>query len=480
MDSESWFPREWLGPVFARRLLLAAASPAAWGADSENNYEVDAIRQSYLRFLIERGEFADADRVYEAIPKESRGKGDLPRLVVLLRAREGKTSELIASFKTDPSDAPELKTIDAAADELRRDMGSEAERSRDKDAARSLREYVFARKLALNELAAPDYLALAQSRLESPTAKPDVAAALEVLHRMTMLPGDSYQNLDSAAGLLARSGRGAEAMPFLKVLADANPWQPEYRLRLAKLKLSLGQDGDAAAVALAAVAGSGDASYALRAESAETLREVPGAHNFASGELTLLASRSVTPAQADKPYFVRAREFAAAGAPVAARPGILLAAMEFAPGDRLRLALFKAEVAAGADERALAAVTPLLNDNRGDGYGYRDQGSGLNMYGQGDSADADGDAGADDGQDEASGDSDVASPVVMPAIASLQVEKLAFSSEVAKMYERLGQDGEAEAWLVEAGEAFERRWTAVWSHEACGGGAGASAGEGGE
>lgn len=442
--NEAWFPRGRLGPVYARRLQLAEAAAAARDAsqgsseDTYSSYGVESLRSSYLKFLIQRGQFSEADRVYDGIPKQGRGKGDLPQLSILLRAHEGRTDELLASFAADPASAPALNTIAAAADALRNETGDQAERSRNKEAARALREYVFARKLELNELAAPDYLALAQSRLESPAAKPDVAGALDLLHRMTMLPGDLYANIDSAADLLVRSGHGAEALPFLKVLASANPWVPEYRLRLAKAETAEGKQPEVASEALIELASNSDAPYSLRARAAEADYALPGQPAFACPELTLLAANAATPAQAEPPYFVRARELAAASAPPAARPGILLAAIGFAPSDRLRLAVFRAEVAAGADERALAAVTPLLNDNRGYGYGY-----GYPTDDQGDS-DASG--------SEAANDTDERIPVVMPAVLSSHAERLAFALEMAKMDERLGQDGDTANWLMRAAD----------------------------
>ena len=117
---------------------------------------------------------------------------------------------------------------------------------------------------------------------------------------------------------------------------------------------------------------------------------------------------------------------------------MLRAAMGFGPGDALRLALFKAEVAAGADERALATVTPLLNDNRGYGYSYR--------YPPDDSADAE-----PDGQ-ELANDTKERIPVAMPAVLSSHMERLEFALGIAKMDERLGQDGEAAAWLMKAND----------------------------
>ena len=459
LENSTWFPKDWLGPVYAQRLQLAKAAAAARaatrgaGASAGGDYEVDSARTSYLNFLIRRAELAEADRVYEGVSRESRAKGDLPRLMLVLRGREGKAAELVATFTADPSDAPELRTISAAADELRR--GNE---DGGKDAARVLREYVFAQKLALNQLLAPDYLALAQSRLESPSAKPDIAGALDVLNRMTMLPGDLYSNLDSAAELLVRSKHGAEAVPFLKVLANATPWKPEYRLRLAKLQLARGDDGVAIST-LHVVASSGDASYALRANAAAVLRAVPGEHTFASGELTLLASKAATAAQADKPYFVQGRVFAAAEAPVAAKPEILRAAMGYAPGDALLLALFKAEVAAVEDEQAAAIADRLLRDNRGSGYGYGYRGQGAFRATLGDS-ESQTEQGAYGETDTSAMQVEEGSLVGMPAIVASPGDKLAFALDVAKVRERLGQDGEAEPWLIEAarlsGDAGQR------------------------
>jgi hypothetical protein len=484
LSNGGWFPRDRLGPVYARRLELEEAAAAAQKAakqagtngGDEYNYEdhsADALRGIYIEFLIDHGEFAEAEAVYDRTPKDARGYGTLPKLLILLRAHEGRTAELIASFTSDPANAPSLDGIASAADALRRDPDTGAA---NKAAARALLEYVFAQKLSLDQLAAPDYLALAQSRLETPVEDPDVAGALELLRRMTLLPGDLYANIDSAAGLLVRSGHTAEALPLLQTLATTNPWVPEYRLRLAKAEAATGRQTDAAA-ALIALASSGDASYSLRARAAEALHGLPAQPAFASPELTLLAANAATPAQADRPYYVRARELAAASAPVAARPPLLRAALAFAPGDALRLELFHAEAAAGESERALAIVQPLLGsyspgyvNGRYGRYAYYAQASVAEKTTSSLAADLSitdlpqhgpDKAEADSESDETTANDLSPAEVAFPALIVSPAKKLAFSADLATIYERLGDDDQAVPWLQAA-----RLWTKTPAQQA--------------
>jgi tetratricopeptide (TPR) repeat protein len=480
LSNETWFPRGRLGPVYARRLQLAEAEEVAAAAAKQAgtngggeyggvDHRADSLRSTYIRFLMDHGEFAEAEAVYDRTPRDARGYGNLPKLLILLRAREGRTAELVASFSSDPADAPSLDVIAAAANELRAKSGSADDFARNKAAARSLLEYVFAQKLSLNQLAAPDYLALAQSRLETPglgtNGAPDVAGALELLRRMTLLPGDLYANIDSAADLLVRSGHTAEALPLLKTLATANPWMPEYRLRLAKAEAATGNGTDAGA-ALVELAASGDASYSLRARAAEAKHGLPGQATFASAELTLLAANSATPAQASHAYYVRARELAAATAPVAARPALLRAALAFVPGDALRLELFHAEAAAGQTERALATVQPLLGpyspgylNGRYGRYAYYPHASAAQNAGNSLAADLSVTDLSQHGPDEAETDSESddtttndLSPaeVAFPSLIVSPAKKLAFSADLATVYERLGEDDQAVPWLQAA------------------------------
>jgi hypothetical protein len=309
-----------------------------------------------------------------------------------------------------------------------------------------LREYVFQQRLTLNQLTAPDYLALAQSRLETPAAKPDVSGALELLHRMTMLPGDLYANLDSAAGLLVRSGHTAEALPYLKTLAASNPWQPAYRLRLARAQLAIGQDTQAAGATVTALAEGGNVPYRLREQAAVALRPLPGVHSLSSGELSLLASHSASPTQADHPYFAAAREFAASIAPVAMRPLLLRAAMAVEPDDALRVALFRAEFANGADERAIAVAQSLQANNSG--YGYRRVRPESDRFDENEQPD---DGYPIEGDATANGTEDP--PIAgMPAVLRTRNERLEFALDLGTAQEHLGHDGEAVGWLVDAGQ----------------------------
>jgi hypothetical protein len=137
--------------------------------------------------------------------------------------------------------------------------------------------------------------------------------------------------------------------------------------------------------------------------------------------------------------------------------------MGFEPAERLRLAVFRAEVAADENERALAAVQPLLINNRGYGYRY---GAGARLYSdqpadqsvmddRSFSAQPERDAEAPEESGAAYGAVDESAGgacMYMPASLASEREKLMFALDVAKVQERLGHDGEATTWLQTAAE----------------------------
>lgn len=251
---------------------------------------------------------------------------------------------------------------------------------------------------------------------------------------MTMLPtsGDRelYANLDSAAALLVRSDHMPEAIPFLTTLANATPWNSEYRLRLAQAQLKVQQDTASANANLTNIASTRLAPYAIRTTAAIALKLAPGAKDFDSAELTLLASpNSISQQQANQPYFLPARIAAAETASSAAKPAILREAIAVAPSDSLRLAIFRAEATLGQSERALVAIRPLIQLP----YGYmRPQDSSAERpYSLADTDDS-------------------VTPVEitpLPTILRTREEKLIFALTVATVFEKTGSPAEAVSYL---------------------------------
>jgi hypothetical protein len=184
--------------------------------------------------------------------------------------------------------------------------------------------------------------------------------ALDLLHRLT-LQGDLYENLDSAASLLERTGHPAEALPLLTELANGTPWKASYRLRLGRAQLALQQPD--AATSLTAVVANDAAPYSARAEAAQDLHPVSGTKQFDSAELTLLANGIATPPLSDQPYFVYARIAATTAAPASQRAAILRGALLTAAEglvNSLRLKLFQTEIDQGRFAQASVAIAPLI------------------------------------------------------------------------------------------------------------------------
>jgi len=373
LDDANWFPRNQRGRLYRRQLELEQAAVAQLPHDPTDTADIyvtdlNRTRIKLLNYLLQQknsASDAEAENLFNSIPASQRRQDDLQQVRIELAAHQNQVPQLLAVFIADPSNAPNQQIISNAANSLWR--------AGDKSSNRLLLEYVFQQKFAQHQLTPPDFLALAQARLDANTTA-DTTSALDLLHRLIMLPGsatsgttsDLYANLDSAATLLINANHTAEAIPFLTTLATSTPWNPDYRLRLAQAQLKAQQGSTDANTTLTAIAGAPTTPYATRVEAAKALKLEPGTKPFDSIELNLLASRTpITPQQASQPYFLAARVAAATSAPAAAKPSLLREAIAIAPSDNLRLAIFRAEFVLGHNDRALTAIQPLLNSPSG-------------------------------------------------------------------------------------------------------------------
>ena len=211
-------------------------------------------------------------------------------------AQLGTLDSKLIAYRAEPQKAPASEILRTAARQLF-DAG-------DKQSARKILELVFAREIEEHKLVAANFLGLAEIRL----ASGDTAGALDLLRRLVVAVGNPFENLDPAAALLEKTGHNAEAIEFLDQLVKSAPWDPSYRLRLAKAKLAAGQDATAAQDALASVASGASTSYDLRLKAAAALAGRTHS-DLGSGELNLLAGSpaAITAAAADKFYFYAAR-----------------------------------------------------------------------------------------------------------------------------------------------------------------------------
>ncbi len=349
----TWFPDAQRGAVYRRELELAQAEQAAASPSSidTGSGAVDAYLPRYLGWLLKHRQAAQARQLLDSLPPAKQANAEFAPYAIELAAQQSRIPELIAVWNSDPDQAPDLRAVGNAAEQLRHE--------KDLTGSRALLEYLFNRKLAENGLEEADYLALAEARL----ATGDTPGALDLLRRYTLETADFYDGLDAAAQLLVRTGHNADAIPFLRKLANGTPWKAIYLQRLGMAQLAAGNAPNAAD-ALGEVASSANAPYAVRADAATALRNLPGTHHFASAELTMIASAAASsPQTADQPYFTYARLAAAAPAAPVTGAHLLQAAIAIAPEafrSRLQLALFYAAFKAGYDEQASAAIQPLL------------------------------------------------------------------------------------------------------------------------
>jgi hypothetical protein len=213
-------------------------------------------------------------------------------------------------------------------------------------------EFVYDRALSAGDLGAPNFLGLAEVRIE----ENNLAGAMTLLRRMVLISGEGFANLDPAAVLLEKTGHPAEAVEFLSALVKAEPWNIDARERLAAAQSS----GDG----LAAIAKSGDAPYRVRVAAATAIRKTQApAVTGTDAELVLLSSQNPpTEASASQPYFLAARvEAAHVSRDNQARERLLASAIALnAATPQLKIELFRAALENRHDALAVGIAQRIL------------------------------------------------------------------------------------------------------------------------
>lgn len=308
-----------------------------WAETELHNRELE-----WVEYLIDHKQTQAAEQALGAIPAEVR-KSRGNQVVVLearIAAESGTLKTLLDRYTMD--DAP-LDGLQSAATELKQ-KGKNA-------AARQILEFVYNRQIDAFQFSAATFLGLAEIRLQ----QGDTKSAVALLHRMTLVVGEPFENLSDAGELLIRTGHSAEAVAFLTDRVRAVPWDFEARVQLGKLK-------DVAL--LRTVGESNDAKYESRVEAARFLGEskaAPLATNCV--ELNLVSGPSpIPPASAEKPYVYHARMAAAAQSKDSATKMRLLqgAAATEPEKDQPKLALFDDAYRGKRYQTAIGAIFPLL------------------------------------------------------------------------------------------------------------------------
>jgi len=423
-----WIPQGNRGPLYQWILEAKQASVAKTEGLEQENAKADLWNWQvrWLGYLVDIKQYSQAADLIAALRK-SAGTSDSGALIpyeIQCATKLGALDALIATYKTASTAAPSAESLRGAARQLV-DSG-------DRQSARKVLEFLFARQLEEHQLSAASFLGLAEIRL----ADGDTPGAIALLKRMVLTVGDQYQGMDSAAALLEKINRPAEALVFLEPLAKATPWDATFRLRLAKAQLAVNQDKTGAAATMAKIATDRENPYSLRGQAASALPSLTQTSEFGSGELKLIAAgaSSITPADADRPFFYDARLAAVQKASDAQEKMELLgkALADLPSRNDARVPFFRAAASLQQDELALASIEQLL------------QRGAVGRLSRENARDEDVLAASE----ESAADEETSASGPVPALPSSQQAQVA--QEVATVMMRLERLAQAEAYLKTA------------------------------
>jgi thioredoxin-like negative regulator of GroEL len=278
-----WIPLAQRASIYQRILQSkqdALGKLAGIERDNAEQY-LGSWQVRWIAYLIRTKQYVPAADAIAALSKETR-EAQAAALVPLdlrVTARLGTLDSKIAGYRAEPRNTP--------ASNLLRNAARQLFEAGDKQSARKILEFVFAREIDEHQLNAANFLGLAEIRI----ASEDTPGALDLLRRLVVAVGNPFENLDPAAALLEKTGHNAEAIEFLDQLVKSAPWDPSYRLRLAKARLAAGQDAPASQDALDSVASGASVPYDLRIKAAAALSGRAHA-DLGSGQLNLLAGNA--------------------------------------------------------------------------------------------------------------------------------------------------------------------------------------------
>lgn len=349
-----WIPVAQRAPIYQRILELKEAEVGKLeGVERDNaQQELESWQVRWIQYLVRARRYPEAAAAIAALPQETREsqKNSVIPLELEVAAQLETLGAKLAGYRAEPPSAPPGDLLRNAAHNLFE--------SGDKQSARKILELVFAREIEDHRLIAANFLGLAEIRL----ASGDTPGALDLLRRLVVAVGSPFENLDPAAALLEKTGHNAEAIEFLGQLVKSAPWEPSYRLRLAKAKLAVGSDTANATAALVQVAATPATSYDLRLKASATL--AGQAHpDLGSGELNLLAGTGpIAAGNADRFYYYEARIKAAQQTSDTQAKVQLLShcVIDFPRRDAARVPLFEASIAGHSDNYALGIIEPLF------------------------------------------------------------------------------------------------------------------------
>ncbi len=302
------------------------------------NTEAQA-RMQLVSMLLDAGDVREAAAEWSRVPKQYAEAPDVD-IAIRLASRTGALDTLLGQYRTHPDSVPPADTLQRAAVTLRNDG--------DENGARAVLEYLYDRELHNGHLDAANFLGLAEIHLQ----RGNVAAAVALLNRMSLVVEDGFETLMPAAELLTRYGKTAESAAFIRKRIAAVPWDAEAKVALARTLAEGSVERDQF---LTAAATDSQAAYKLRAEAAR----LAAPHRLAGGsdtELALLSAADIALDAAEKTYYVEARiRVADATSEPQTKLRLYREALAIAPTDgRVRLGTLRAALALHRDSLALA------------------------------------------------------------------------------------------------------------------------------
>jgi tetratricopeptide (TPR) repeat protein len=345
-----WIPANTKGPIYQQ--YLTQLQEAVENSDrlartyAEHNLREWQVR--YAQFLFDLGQTDRASAVLDSLAQQETPAQDELTLRMRIAIDRKQFDSILEQYRIHPETAPDL--------DLLRNVAAGLQKAGQRGSARKVLEFVYAQQIAEHRLNAANMLGLAEIRI----LDGDMPGALQLLRRLTLVVGQPFENLDTAAALLTRTGHHAEAASFLTELLKATPWDRTARLRLAQEQLAAGVAADAAQAEATRVASDPQAPYADREEAASILKG-RGASSLGSTELDVLASDSSTPDSADKAYFYAARLRASETASPEVKERLLRSALNDSPSrDAARIPLFTLLASEGKDRIAVSVLEPMV------------------------------------------------------------------------------------------------------------------------
>jgi hypothetical protein len=371
-----WIPAKAKDPIYQQYLGQLQAQVEKSDALAKTYAEQDLRnwQLQYAQFLVGLGQFDKAEERlnslvkrsdaslqalspvggdYEAVSPDEQSPSAQELEVRMRIAIERKQFDaIVEQYRLHPETAPGV--------DLLRNVATTLQKSGQRGPARKILEYVFTQEIAEHRLNAANMLGLAEIRIQDG----DMPGALQLLHRLTLVVGAPFENLEPAASLLSRTRRHAEAVEFLAQLMKATPWDERIRLKLAQEQLASGMGADAAQGEAVRVASDAQSAYSDREDAASILKG-RGVASLGSAELDVLASGNASPELADKAHFYAARLRAAEKTTAAdVKERLLRNALNDTPDrDAARVPLFTILASAGKDQQATSVTEPMLHGN---------------------------------------------------------------------------------------------------------------------